>query len=135
MQHIPGVYLTSEGHVRGRNIQYMRPVPGSAGAIGVATLCHQMVKLALRFVLRGGLSQSVRSFSNTEHQEADCRIKPDHAYSQPPCDTFHVCVYTSDDDFHPDAHYMVKIATGKKPTLMKIQIMLSTWDNGNALIV
>ena len=77
--------LNSEGHVHKIN---MRLVQLPAGAIGVAAVCHKMVKWALRFVLSGKVSQSGRSSRNIEqdchrihHEEADCRIKANHADS------------------------------------------------------
>ena len=81
VRHIPGIYNPTWADMF-IETTYMRLGHGPAGAVGVATYYHQMVKWALNFALSGEVSQNVRAMTNTEQdnlhthhkEEAEGRI-------------------------------------------------------------
>ena len=92
---------------------------GPTGALGVATDYHQMMKWALSFT-SGEVSRSVRSLSNTEqdsqhtrhNEEAEGRVKTDHADRQSLRDTLDVCIDSLEYASHPDG-VLMNIVTGQ----------------------
>ena len=65
VRHIPGINNSTWTDMF-IETTYMRLGHGPAGAVGVATDYHQMVKWALSFAFSGEVSRNVRAMSNTE---------------------------------------------------------------------